>query len=317
VSTGTGTAGGDFQVRNDDIGVGARRAASESEENVMRIGASFPAILLLGAAATFPLAAEQKESMTDEKFVQKAAQISMTEAHLGKLAKDRGSSENVKQYGQKMEADHTQAYHKLTQAASAKGITVPKAIDAEHQKKINELEGLKGAEFDRAYGEKMVQSHHMTIELYEKAADQAQSPELRSLASERLPGLRSHLEQARLLGSGAAVARDHGQPDDQTTTRARTAETAVPTHSTPDNQGALAAGAATHYGTVTNFEAGKSLELKVRDRAGRHVYDLNDASATAQVPADLGIGSKVVVHETVDRNGHHLIRVELDQAAAR
>src|ERR1035438_5630701 len=70
--------------------------------------------------------------MTDQKFVDMAAQTDMLEAHLGQMAADQAASQDVKDYAQMLVTDHTGNYEQLTVLAAKAGFTIPKGLDAAH-----------------------------------------------------------------------------------------------------------------------------------------------------------------------------------------
>src|SRR5581483_7939071 len=72
-------------------------------------------------------------SAKDQKFVDFAAQTDMTE---GQLAQDQASGQNVKDFAQMLVTDHTDDYKKLSDLGTKIGATVPKGIDAAHNKMI-------------------------------------------------------------------------------------------------------------------------------------------------------------------------------------
>ena len=113
---------------------------------------------VLACYALWQLAAmaQAGAGMTDQDFVNLAAQTDMTEAHLGKLAQDQGASQAVKDLGQMLAMDHTAEYSQLGMIAMKAGLTVPKSIDAKHDKMIAPFEKLKGKMFDRRYAQTMV-----------------------------------------------------------------------------------------------------------------------------------------------------------------
>jgi putative membrane protein len=80
-----------------------------------------------------------------------AAQTDMMEAHLGQMAADQASSQNVKTYAQMLVTDHTADYQQLGTLAAKAGLTVPTGLDAAHNKMIAPFEKLKGAAFDSRY----------------------------------------------------------------------------------------------------------------------------------------------------------------------
>lgn len=156
------------------------------------------------ALGSLPALAAQKKAagapMTDQQFVDFAAQTDMVEANLGQLAQNNASSQDVKDYGQMLATDHTNDFSQLHAAAQQANITVPDAIDAAHDKAmITPMEKLKGAAFDRTYIRNMVAGHTKAIAVYKKEATDAQNDGLKTYAQAALPTLQKHLDQAKGL----------------------------------------------------------------------------------------------------------------------
>jgi len=157
------------------------------------------------ALASVPALAQKKAdagpSMTDQQFVDFAAQTDMVEANLGQLAQNVAASQSVKDYGQMLVTDHTQDFGQLNAAAQQANLTVPKAIDAQHDKTmIKPMEKLKGKAFDHRYEMAMITGHTKAIAVYKKEAADAQNPALKSYAEQALPVLEKHLDGAKALG---------------------------------------------------------------------------------------------------------------------
>ena len=138
-------------------------------------------------------------AMTDQKFVDFAAQTDMLEAHLGQMAADQASSQGVKDYAQMLVADHTSDYQQLTGIAAKANLSIPKGLDAEHDKMIAPFEKLKGAAFDTRYVHEMVAGHTHAIEVFTKESTSAQNADLKAYASAALPTLQKHLDGAKDL----------------------------------------------------------------------------------------------------------------------
>lgn len=159
------------------------------------------------------LAAGQKKpagkgAMTDQQFVDFAAQTDMVEANLGQLASSSGSSQQVKDYGQMLATDHTKDFGQLSDVAKQAGLTVPSAIDSEHNKTmIDPFQKLTGAAFDHKYIQEMIAGHTKAIAIYKKEAADAQSPALKSYAETALPVLEKHLSDAKNLEKNKAAAK--------------------------------------------------------------------------------------------------------------
>lgn len=136
-------------------------------------------------------------AMTDQQFVDWAAQTDMLEAHLGQMAADQASSQEVKDYAQMLVADHTSDYQQLGNIAAKANLTVPMGLDDEHNRMVAPFEKLKGAAFDTRYVHEMVEGHTKAISVYTKEAADAQTPDLKSYASQTLPALQKHLDGAK------------------------------------------------------------------------------------------------------------------------
>jgi putative membrane protein len=141
--------------------------------------------------------------MTDQDFVDFAAQTDMVEANLGQLAGSVAASQGVKDYGQMLATDHTQDYGQLTSAAQQASLTAPTAIDSQHNKAmIDPFQKLHGAAFDHKYIQEMIAGHTKAIAIYKKEADNAQNASIKSYAQTALPVLQKHLDQAKALAKG-------------------------------------------------------------------------------------------------------------------
>ena len=138
--------------------------------------------------------------MTDQQFVDFAAQTDMVEANLGQQAGNVADQQAVKDYGQMLATDHTQDYQQLQAAAQQANLTVPTAIDAEHNKKmVDPFQKLTGAAFDKKYAAEMVEGHAKAIEVFKKEAANAQNPSIKSYAEAALPVLEKHEAGAKDL----------------------------------------------------------------------------------------------------------------------
>lgn len=146
-----------------------------------------------------------KAPMTDQQFVDFAAQTDMVEANLGQLAQDKSDSQPIKDYGKMLTTDHTNDYQQLNAAAQQVNLNVPNAIDAEHNKAIiGPMNQLKGAAFDHKFIAEMISGHTKAIEVYKKEADDAQNPAIKSYAQTALPVLQKHLDDAKDLEKSGA-----------------------------------------------------------------------------------------------------------------
>lgn len=78
------------------------------------------------------------------------------------------------------------------------------ALSASAQRTMERLQGLSGADFDRAFVQQMVSDHKRAVADFQRAAARASDSDVRRFAQQTLPGLQEHLQQARTLGARLA-----------------------------------------------------------------------------------------------------------------
>ena len=108
---------------------------------------AFIAGLALAAASAASVGAQAG----DQAFVTKLAGVAMAEVELGKLAKDKASSREVKAFADRMIDDHGKAGDELKGIAQRKNLTWPAALPPDAVALKDKLSKLSGAAFDRAY----------------------------------------------------------------------------------------------------------------------------------------------------------------------
>jgi putative membrane protein len=133
----------------------------------------------------------------DQMFVVKAAQGGIAEVNLGNLAKQNGGSDAVKQFGDKMVTDHSQANEQLKQLAQQKGIDLPKSASSKDKKLSKTLEAKQGPDFDKAYIHDMVKDHEADVAEFRNEAKNGQDPDVKAWAQKTLPTLEQHLATAK------------------------------------------------------------------------------------------------------------------------
>ena len=138
-------------------------------------------------------------SAQDKDFIMDAAMGGMMEVELGRVAAQQGTSEAVKQFGQRMVDDHGKANQELMSLAQSKGITLPTMMDEKHHKDMAKLQAMTGADFDRAYSKMMLSDHKKDVSAFEKQSTKGADPDLKAFASKTLPTLQEHLQMANAL----------------------------------------------------------------------------------------------------------------------
>lgn len=168
----------------------------------------------LFAAALLPIAACSSNSATpvssapppvpplaqaDQMFVTAAAQTDATEIQAGQLAATKARGARVKQFAQKMVADHTQMDQQLMTLAQSKGFTpdaTPTPMATDMMAKLN---ADRPVAFDRDYLRGQVMGHQMAVKAFQDEIANGQDADLKAFATNGLPTIQQHLVMARRL----------------------------------------------------------------------------------------------------------------------
>jgi putative membrane protein len=191
------------------------------------LGTIFVSLLLLGPgivaqdAANPPNPSQDSapakpaaKTPSDRQFAREAAAGGLSEVKLGQLAVDKGSSDVVKTFGQKMVDDHSKANSELQSVAAKSSISLPTKASPADQATYDRLSKLSGGAFDRAYARDMVQDHIHDFAAFKQEANYGKDPAIKAFASATLPTLTDHLKMARdmkLAVAGTAKAPASGQ----------------------------------------------------------------------------------------------------------
>ncbi|WP_235526525.1 DUF4142 domain-containing protein [Nostoc piscinale] len=161
-----------------------------------------------------PTTTEQNNlSSSDRQFINEAAQGGLAEVQLGQLASQRAANNAVKQFGLRMVQDHTQVNNQLKQLAARKDVKLPTTLNRENQQLQQRLSKLSGANFDREYMTHMVQDHQKDVSAFQTEAKQGQDADVKAFATQTLPTLQEHLQQARsIVNAGANTGTSTSSP---------------------------------------------------------------------------------------------------------
>jgi len=142
----------------------------------------------------------QGDISADMAFVREASSSNLMEIRLGQLAQSKASNQAVKQFAQRMVADHNNLQNQLTSVAAAGGQSFTPTMDSRHQNQINRLQSLSGAEFDRDYMNLMIRAHQRDVNNFQTQSQSANSSQVRTLATNSLPVMQQHLSLAVQVG---------------------------------------------------------------------------------------------------------------------
>ena len=157
----------------------------------------------------------------DRSFVDDVTYAGTAEVELGRLAADRASSPDVKKFAKMMVDDHTRAGNELKQITTQYNVSQPTGLDDKHRDLKDRLSKLRGADFDKAYMDAMVDGHKDVVDKLESRVDEVNrtatltgkqekdtnvKPEtsknsitasLNAWSANTLPAVKAHLDQAK------------------------------------------------------------------------------------------------------------------------
>jgi len=167
-----------------------------------------PGIALAAALlAAMPALAQSKVS---QEFIKKAIEGNLSEMRMGKLAQQKGASEEIRAYGRELEQDHAAANGKAVPLAQQLGVTAPTEPSKKLREAYNRISRFSGTKFDREFARYMVKDHKEDIAEYQREAKR-NNDRLAGYVNETLPALRKHLERAQALERQTTAARTAAQ----------------------------------------------------------------------------------------------------------
>lgn len=146
------------------------------------------------------------QTMKDKIFLRKAAAGGLAEVKLGQLAAQKATSDDVKQFGQKMVDDHTKLNSDMAPIADSMGVRLPQSMNKQDQAEYDKLNGLSGNDFDMEYLSFMVKDHHQDLREFRNEAAATQDPTLREAVDKGEKVIHEHMVMVDKL------ARDKGVP---------------------------------------------------------------------------------------------------------
>lgn len=135
----------------------------------------------------------------DSKFAMETAQSNNTEIELGKLASEKASNEELRNFGQKMAEDHAKANEELKAIAGKKGIQLPSDMGMKNEAIKRQLATLSGSDFDKAYMRLTMKGHKHDIEEFTKQSQTGRDPQWKDFATSNLPMLEEHFRLIRQI----------------------------------------------------------------------------------------------------------------------
>jgi putative membrane protein len=146
----------------------------------------------------------------DKRFLSQVSQGSLLNVALGKLAAEKSSNDAVKQFGQKMVADHERGIEIVKRVAARDGVPLSPDLDSKHKERLEKLEKLSGPQFDLAYVKDQLKAHQRMVTYFQSEADNGTETAAKKLATNMLPAVQQHLQDVKELNKTlSASASSH------------------------------------------------------------------------------------------------------------
>lgn len=152
------------------------------------------AVIILGASSAFA-----QGDITPQQFVDRASVSDMFEIESSRLALQRAQLPATRSFAEKMVMDHSAGSTRLSQVVAGSPLTVPMALDAEHEKMLARLVAASPTEFDAAYIQAQQTGHKAAVEMFTNYAALGTEPVLKAFAADMLPILRNHQNEVQVM----------------------------------------------------------------------------------------------------------------------
>jgi putative membrane protein len=167
-----------------------------------------------GVGTTDAMQQQQTQSadqMQSKAFVRKAMEGGMAEVELGKLAQEKGSSQDVKQFGEQMVTDHSKLNDQMQQVAQQLGVAPPTHLSKKDQETKAKLESLSGAQFDDAYIRTMLKDHKKDASEFKEEAARTQDPALQQATQQGGQVIGQHLQMIEQIAQSHNISTEKGK----------------------------------------------------------------------------------------------------------
>ncbi len=160
----------------------------------------FGAIALAAVLGSRGAEAQTPIPPSPQDFVVAAAQSDQYEILAANVAVVQAQDPRVRAFAEAMIRDHSRLTENLRQAAVASGLPSPgPGLSSDQAALLSGLQGLRGAEFDKAYARQQDLAHTQAVAVEGSFADAGADPNLRKAAQAALPTIEDHLKQAQKL----------------------------------------------------------------------------------------------------------------------
>jgi putative membrane protein len=144
---------------------------------------------------------------SDEQFIRSAAESSMSQVDLGKMAEQKAQNTEVKKFAQLMVEEHSKISEQLKQMGMSEGINLPTSVSRQDAAMHRQLASSSGPAFEKSYARQVMAELEKQTAEFKRGASTAIKPSLKEFAERTLPTLESELQQAKQVMGHAGTTR--------------------------------------------------------------------------------------------------------------
>lgn len=173
----------------------------------LTLGLAAPALALaltlgtgVARAQTATPATEAAAPVTEpQAFAERAAAGNLFEIQTSKLALERSKTREVRDFADRMLADHGMADERMKKALAADGIAVTPKLAKAQEEAFAALKAAPDDQFDMAYLSAQMTAHEEAVGLFDGFVKKGANGELHRFAETTLPALVMHRKQVHVL----------------------------------------------------------------------------------------------------------------------
>ena len=153
------------------------------------------------ARSQTPLQVSGARAPSTMEYIQQSALTELFEITASRMALEKSKSPAVRDFAQQMVSEHGRSTGEFKRALRAGSVmvTVPTALDPQHEHELEILEAKPADQFDRAYLESQLQGHRNALDMQRAYAQSGDNAALKKFAGDTTPLVESHLAKLEVL----------------------------------------------------------------------------------------------------------------------
>jgi len=147
-----------------------------------------------------PLSKEERDSAKISKFLVEMTNTRLMAMEIGKLAIERGTTEEIRSYGRLMMDEQAKMLERLKVIAAERGLTLPVTIDKQKAKSLDTLKQKTGKNFDRKFM-RILKADYKKDVIRCKRIKKVNNEDINKFVNEYQPVMQLHLQRLKSLKS--------------------------------------------------------------------------------------------------------------------